>query len=290
MLRAAFLLVAATAPVAVNPAAMAEGGERNADRDFILRAEHALSQAYVRGVDRDVAALLSDDFRGIGSRGEVSDKTETLTAIRAGGDESRAEIESLDVQVKGDTAIARIREKDIGVAPDFAPMWRVITDTWVKTAGQWQLLAAEELDPGAPTVPAYQAAIGEIKALRAASNRAIAAHDMDAFLPIFADDAAFVFSNGSSAKSRSELQAAFAKDFADPAFVTYVRSPDSVSISDAGVRAVEHGTWTAIKREPRGETRYGGDYVAHWFESPQGWQIRGELYVKLRCAGPLCSP
>jgi uncharacterized protein (TIGR02246 family) len=261
-----------------------------ADRDFIIQAEHALSQAYVTGKDSAVAPLLSDDFRGIGSRGGISGKAETLQAIHDSTDESAAEIEALDVQLHGDTAIARIREKDTGVAPDFAPAWRVITDSWVKSAGKWQLIAAEELDPGAPTLPAYQAEVDQIKALRAASNRAIAAHDMAALLPVFAEDAVFVFSNGSSAKARSEMQALFAKDFADPAFVTYVRAPGSVTVSDAGVRAVEHGQWTAIKREPRGETRYGGDYTAHWFKSPQGWQIRGELYVKLRCTGPLCTP
>jgi uncharacterized protein (TIGR02246 family) len=130
----------------------------------------------------------------------------------------------------------------------------------------------------------------EIARLRAVSNQAIAAHDLAAFLPVYAEDAVFVFSNGSSAVGRAGLAAVFAKDFADPAFVTYVRTPGAIAVSDQGVRAVEHGTWTAFKREARGETRYGGDYAAHWFKTPAGWRIRGELYVKLRCAGPLCTP
>ena len=129
----------------------------------------------------------------------------------------------------------------------------------------------------------------EIKDLRAANNRAIAAHDLAAFLPLFADDAGFVVSNGASV-SKPQMKELFTKDFADPAFVTYVRTPESVSVSDTGVRAVEHGTWTALKRESRGETRYGGDYMAHWFHSQEGWQIRGEIYVKLHCTGPLCTP
>ncbi len=129
-----------------------------------------------------------------------------------------------------------------------------------------------------------------IMALRAQSNRAIAAHDLAHFTPMFADDAVFVWSNGTSAIGKTGLAQFFARDFADPAFVTYVRTPDTVAVSDQGVRAVEHGTWTALKREARGETRYGGDYAAHWYKTPEGWRVRGELYVKLRCAGPLCTP
>lgn len=260
------------------------------DRETLIEAEKEISQAYVTRDAAAVAPLLSDDYRGIFSGGGTSDKAGTLQAIRESSDESAAEIQQIDIQFHGDTAIARIHEKDTGVAPDFAPEWRVITDTWIKTGAKWQLIASEELNPGAPTRPDHADAIGEIRSLRETSNRAIAAHDMAAFLPVFADDAAFVFSNGSSAHGKAELQTLFARDFADPAFVAYVRTPQRVSVSDAGVRAVEHGTWTAFKREPRGETHYGGDYMAHWFKTPQGWQIRGEIYVKLRCAGPLCTP
>lgn len=288
--RQVFSLGMVLACICLSPVWAGEGPDRKADRRFIVQAEQAIGQAYVTGKDSDVAVLLSDDYRGVGSRGGIADKADTLKMIREGADESAAEIEAIDIQFAGDTAIARIHEKDTGIAPDFAPAWRVITDTWVRKAGKWQLLAAEELDPGAPTLQANSAAIAEVKALRNANNRAIAAHDLTAVLPIFADDASFVWSDGSSARGKAELQSQFAGDFADPAFVTYVRSADSIAIADAGVRAVEHGTWTAIKREPRGETRYGGDYMAHWFKSPQGWRVKGEIYVKLRCTGPLCAP
>ena len=132
--------------------------------------------------------------------------------------------------------------------------------------------------------------LAAIRSLRAANNAAIAAHDLKGFTPMFAEDAVFVWSNGSSAVGRSGLEARFSGDFADPAFVTYIRTPGAVALSDTGQRAVEHGTWVAIKREPRGETRYGGDYAAHWARTPQGWRVRGELYVKLYCSGPLCIP
>jgi hypothetical protein len=94
-------------------------------------------------------------------------------------------------------------------------------------------------------------------------------HQADRTLITQGENAAFVWSNGTSAAGKAQLKANFARDVADPAFVTYDRAPESLSISDTGLRAVEHGTWSALKREPRGETRYGGDYLAHWAKTPQ---------------------
>jgi ketosteroid isomerase-like protein len=136
------------------------------------------------------------------------------------------------------------------------------------------------------SVVQYQPDIAAIRHLRAANNRAIAAHDLAAFLPMYADDAVFTWSNGTSAVGKAELKEFFASDFADPNFTAYVRTPASISISERGNRASERGSWTAIKRG----TRYGGDYAAHWMRTPEGWRVRGELYVKLHCSGPLCTP
>ncbi|MEO7256939.1 MAG: SgcJ/EcaC family oxidoreductase [Sphingomicrobium sp.] len=125
-----------------------------------------------------------------------------------------------------------------------------------------------------------------IRTLRGDNNRAIAAHDLARFAEMFADDAVFVWSNGSSAVGKAALKRDFAGDFAAPGFVTYVRSPYRVTVSANGARAVEHGTWTGLKPQ----NRYGGDYSAHWARTPAGWRVRGELYVKLYCSGPLCTP
>ena len=151
------------------------------------------------------------------------------------------------------------------------------------------LLLAASVAPGLPTA-ANSGDPAAIRALRDASNRAIASHDLKTLMPVVAEDAVFVFSNGSSAVGRSGMETVFARDFADPAFITYVRSPTAGTVSDTGARAVEHGPWEAYKTSPAGPTRYGGDYAAHWARTPEGWRIRGELYVKLRCAGPLCTP
>ena len=133
-----------------------------------------------------------------------------------------------------------------------------------------------------------QAAADEsvIRALRADNNRAIAAHDLARFTAMFDDDAVFVWSGGGSAVGKAALARDFAEDFAEPGFITYIRSPQRLAVSANRLRAVEHGTWTALKRQ----TRYGGDYTAHWARTSGEWRVRGELYVKLYCNGPLCTP
>ena len=156
----------------------------------------------------------------------------------------------------------------------------------------WAALAAALSALPAQAAPrsGHAADAAAIRAVRATSNRAIADHDMAAFTPAFADDAVFVWSNGTSAIGKTGLMQFFSRDFADPAFVKYVRSPARVSVSANGVRAIEHGTWTALKKNADGETRYGGDYAAHWMKQDGAWRIVGELYVKLRCEGSLCTP
>lgn len=263
--------------------------DRAADRQTIEAGERAWGQAFVTGDVKTADRLIADDFLGVGVRGELYDKAAALKDI-AGASGGSDTVGPITVRFFGDTAIAQAREAEVGPAPEHKPVWRVFTDTWVRREGQWRIVAAEDLDPGAPSPAAFAGDRTTILALRAESNRAIAAHDLARFTPMFADDAVFVWSNGTSAVGRPALSAFFARDFADPAFVAYVRTPETVAVSDQGVRAVEHGTWTAIKREPRGETRYGGDYAAHWFKTAEGWRVRGELYVKLRCTGPLCAP
>ncbi|MEO7239852.1 MAG: nuclear transport factor 2 family protein, partial [Sphingomicrobium sp.] len=119
-----------------------------------------------------------------------------------------------------------------------------------------------------------------------ASNRAIAAHDVAALAQFFANDALFVWSDGSTAVGKAAMKRAFAKDFANPATIAYVRSPGRVTVSASGTRAFEQGSWTGLKKC----MRYGGDYSAQWAKSGTGWHIRGELYVKLHCTGMQCTP
>jgi ketosteroid isomerase-like protein len=264
--------------------------DRSADRRAIVAGERAWGAAYVTGDRAAVERLLADDFRGVAPSGEAYDKAEVLREAAAAPHSTSDAVEDVTVRFYGDVAIAQAHEHTVGPPPELKPGQTVFTDTWVRRNGRWRIVAAEDLDPGTPNTPDHAADASAIRAVRAASNRAIADHEMARFTPAFADDAVFVWSNGTSAVGKAGLERFFAQDFADPAFDRYVRTPGRVSVAANGVRAVEHGTWTALKHNADGETRYGGDYAAHWMKTPEGWRIKGELYVKLRCEGSLCTP
>ena len=70
---------------------------------------------------------------------------------------------------------------------------------------------------------------------------------------------------------------AFAGQFADPVFVTYLRETERVDLDAAGLRAAEGGRWTA---RWTGET-LGGTYLAVWRRVTGQWVIESELYVTL---------
>jgi ketosteroid isomerase-like protein len=264
----------------------AAADQREADRIAIVAGERAWGHAYVTGDVATVRRLLADDFRGIDTRGRAYDKSRVLADVAARPHGTSDRVDHVLVRFYGDTAVVQANEHVEGPAPEAHPADDVFTDTWVKRDGRWQIVAAEDLDAGLATLPRFQPDISAIRELRAANNRAIAAHDLPSFLPMFADDAVFTWSNGTSAVGKQALRIFFVQDFGDPNFIAYVRSPKSISVSDRGIRAAEKGSWTALKRG----TRYGGDYMAHWMKTPDGWRVRGELYVKLYCSGPLCTP
>ena len=78
---------------------------------------------------------------------------------------------------------------------------------------------------------------------------------------------------------RAAIIEAFAGQFADPAFVAYVREMTQVSLDQTGDRAAEHGHWTG---RWNGGIAMGGDYLAVWRKVVGQWVIERELYVTLR--------
>jgi uncharacterized protein (TIGR02246 family) len=282
---AALAAVLAAAPAGAAP----RQGDAAARRE-IEAGERAWGQAFVRGDAATVERLLADDFAGVSPGGETYGKAQMLEELKTAPHETSDRIDGLVVRLYGDAAVAQARERVVGPPPELRPSETVFTDTWIRRGGRWRIVAAEDLDPGAANSPEHAADAAAIRAVRARSNRAIAEHDMAGFTPAFADDAVFVWSNGTSAVGKAGLTQFFARDFADPNFDRYVRSPQRVSVAANGVRAVEHGTWTALKHDASGQTRYGGDYSAHWMKKDGAWRIQGELYVKLRCEGSLCTP
>ena len=130
-----------------------------------------------------------------------------------------------------------------------------------------------------------------IRTLRNESNTAMISHQVDKLMASLSDD--FVLVGGSSGiahSGKAALRDYFLEAFHDPGFVTYVRTPAAITVSDDGTRAVEHGHWQGIWRSDASQSFMGGDYLAHWSKRDGKWTDRAEVYVTLRCTGPICKP
>lgn len=137
--------------------------------------------------------------------------------------------------------------------------------------------------------PARDAAT-EIRALRAQSNAAIAAHDADALRGLFLPDYTVLPGSSGAPSDRAATIERLAAAFIDPTFVTYVRTPTRIVIGTSGKRAAETGTWVGIWRKPDGIMRVSGVYQAMWLPTPQGWRLKNESFVSLGCTGSaLCG-
>ena len=116
-----------------------------------------------------------------------------------------------------------------------------------------------------------------IRARRRLTNRLIAAHEAQRLRPFFASDVRLIPGDGGLILGAEAVVEAFAAQFRDPDFVTYVRTPDSVELDAAGQRAAEAGHWIAHWRS--GDM--AGTYLAAWKKVTGQWVIESELFVTL---------
>jgi ketosteroid isomerase-like protein len=129
-----------------------------------------------------------------------------------------------------------------------------------------------------------------ILALRAESNAGLLAHDVDRVLRHTTNDFILVGGVSGGHVGRTVVHDYFLKGFAEPGFVTYIRTPDQVTISQTGDRAAERGKWQGVWRDAKGGSLASGEYLAHWVKKDGTWLTLAEVYVQLHCAGPICTP
>lgn len=141
------------------------------------------------------------------------------------------------------------------------------------------LLAAAPLAAHRPDAEA------QIRARRAASNAAIAAHDVAAMRPHYLRDFTILPGSSGAPSNLEQFLTRIATTFADPRFVTYVRTPVTVTVGASGKRAAETGTWVGRWNQPDGEMRLSGVYQAMWLPTADGWRLRNESFVSLACEG-----
>ena len=118
-----------------------------------------------------------------------------------------------------------------------------------------------------------------VRARRKLTNRLIAEHAAERLTPFFEPDARVIAGDGGLILGIRAIVEAFAAQFADADFVTFRRDTQSVTITEAGERAAESGTWTAVYRAGEGPS---GQYLAVWRKTVGQWRLESELYVTLR--------
>jgi ketosteroid isomerase-like protein len=119
---------------------------------------------------------------------------------------------------------------------------------------------------------------GAIRAKRKLTNRLIAAHDASRLRPHLADDMLLIVGDGALIQGADAVVAAFAGQFADPGFIDYVRTTETVELAGDGERAAETGRWVG---RWKGGVEVSGAYMAAWRKSRGQWLIERELYVTL---------
>ncbi len=118
-----------------------------------------------------------------------------------------------------------------------------------------------------------------IRAKRKLTNTLIAARDAARLRPHITDDMLLIVGDGDLIQGADAVVAAFASQFADTAFITYVRKTETVELADDGHRAAETGRWVG---RWKGGIEMSGVYLAAWRERRGQWLLERELYITLR--------
>lgn len=122
----------------------------------------------------------------------------------------------------------------------------------------------------------------QIVRLRAASNAAIAAHDVDGLAACVTSDVCVTTGSGQVCIGQAAMRDRFDELFARLADVVYLRMPEKIEVSAAAPLACEQGLWVGRWTEAGVAVQVGGSYTAMWRRDEAGWRIRSELYVLLQ--------
>jgi ketosteroid isomerase-like protein len=143
---------------------------------------------------------------------------------------------------------------------------------------------------GFMSATAAESDVATILSLRADSNAGLLAHDVDRVLRHTTDDFILVGGVSGGHVGRPVVRQYFLEGFAEPDYVTYIRTPDQITISEKGDRASEHGKWQGVWRNAKSGSLMSGEYFAHWVKKDGNWFTLAEVYVTLRCSGSICTP
>src|SRR6478736_1338297 len=139
---------------------------------------------------------------------------------------------------------------------------------------------------GVTTVSGRQAADEQsIRAVRARSNAAIAAHDPSAIAQAWMEDVHVTPSTGAQTEGRAANRDRMAEQFKRRPDTVYVRTPLTIDVYAPWAVASERGEWVGRWTEPDGPMEIGGTYLVQWRKIDGAWRIQSELYVPTHCKG-----
>ena len=118
--------------------------------------------------------------------------------------------------------------------------------------------------------------IAIIKSNRAASNDAIARHDVDGIAKFWLDDFVQVIGRGVYQTGKDSIIASWKALFSTNSQIGYIRNPEEITISDDDTLAWERGQWIGIHSYSK-----GGNYAAMWIKRNGNWMLKAELFVSL---------
>ncbi len=124
-----------------------------------------------------------------------------------------------------------------------------------------------------------------IRAARDASNRAIAAHDLDGVASVWLPEYSSVTSANVQSSGRDAARARFAQNFASRPDISYVRSPAVITVNTAWGHAGENGRFTGSWTQDGEVTKIGGIYLAKWKKTDGRWMLLAEMFVQTTCSG-----
>jgi uncharacterized protein (TIGR02246 family) len=124
-----------------------------------------------------------------------------------------------------------------------------------------------------------------IRAARARSNAAIAAHDPAGIARVWMEDVHVVTSTSAQTAGKAANQQRMAQQFANRPDTLYVRRPTAIDVYAPWAVASERGEWTGSWSEPDGAFTIAGTYLVQWRKIDSQWLIQAELYVPTRCSG-----
>jgi hypothetical protein len=109
----------------------------------IARMEREWADCFVHGVPGPAERFIADDFVGVTSKGVRYEKARAIQDIRDSKGRYRSLVASdITVRVYGDAAVARgVDSWEMADGAKGAAIW---TDTWIRRAGRWQIVAAQD--------------------------------------------------------------------------------------------------------------------------------------------------